>query len=388
MIILDNPYVSDFLRDTAAGMQAPVLRNEMSSGLKPDKALNLFDEAEFIELAKEKGVCKLYTNSENSIDWISENLGFTGLPEKIELFKNKVRFRELLERIYPDFQYREVKFGELDKIRIEELKKPFIIKPAVGFFSFGVHKISENEEWARVLKIIKAEVEILKGIYPVQVLDVGRFLIEECIEGEEFAVDAYYNGKGKPVILNVLKHIFSSATDVSDRVYFTSKEVIETYRESIEDLLKEIGKLADLRDFPFHIELRIGMDRKIQPIELNPMRFAGWCTTDIAHFAYGINTYKYFLEGLEPDWNRLLEEKDGKNYCLIVLDKGGDLASKGVKGFDYEKLLEDFERPLELRKTDHEKYKVFGFLFTETPVEKWGEIERILKSDLKEYVIE
>ncbi|MDD3043276.1 MAG: ATP-grasp domain-containing protein [Methanosarcinaceae archaeon] len=388
MIILDNPYVSDFLRDAAAGIQAPVLRNEMSSGLKPDKALNLFDEAEFIELAKEKGVCKLYTNSENSIDWISENLGFTGLPEKIELFKNKVRFRELLERIYPDFQYREVKFGELDKIRIEELKKPFIIKPAVGFFSFGVHKISENEEWARVLKIIKAEVEILKGIYPVQVLDVGRFLIEECIEGEEFAVDAYYNGKGKPVILNVLKHIFSSATDVSDRVYFTSKEVIETYRESIEDLLKEIGKLADLRDFPFHIELRIGMDRKIQPIELNPMRFAGWCTTDIAHFAYGINTYKYFLEGLEPDWNRLLEEKDGKNYCLIVLDKGGDLASKGVKGFDYEKLLEDFERPLELRKTDHEKYKVFGFLFTETPVEKWGEIERILKSDLKEYVIE
>lgn len=388
MIILDNPYVSDFLRDAAAGMQAPVLRNEMSSGLKPDKALNLLDEAEFIELAKEKGVCKLYTNSENSIDWISENLGFTGLPEKIELFKNKVRFRELLERIYPDFQYREVKFGELDKIRIEELKKPFIIKPAVGFFSFGVHKISENEEWARVLKIIKAEVEILKGIYPVQVLDVGRFLIEECIEGEEFAVDAYYNGKGKPVILNVLKHIFSSATDVSDRVYFTSKEVIETYRESIEDLLKEIGKLADLRDFPFHIELRIGMDRKIQPIELNPMRFAGWCTTDIAHFAYGINTYKYFLEGLEPDWNRLLEEKDGKNYCLIVLDKGGDPASKGVKGFDYEKLLEDFERPLELRKTDHEKYKVFGFLFTETPVEKWGEIERILKSDLKEYVIE
>lgn len=388
MIILDNPYVSDFLRDAAAGIQAPVLRNEMSSGLKPDKALNLLDEAEFIELAKEKGVCKLYTNSENSIDWISENLGFTGLPEKIELFKNKVRFRELLERIYPDFQYREVKFGELDKIRIEELKKPFIIKPAVGFFSFGVHKISENEEWARVLKIIKAEVEILKGIYPVQVLDVGRFLIEECIEGEEFAVDAYYNGKGKPVILNVLKHIFSSATDVSDRVYFTSKEVIETYRESIEDLLKEIGKLADLRDFPFHIELRIGMDRKIQPIELNPMRFAGWCTTDIAHFAYGINTYKYFLEGLEPDWNRLLEEKDGKNYCLIVLDKGGDLASKGVKGFDYEKLLEDFERPLELRKTDHEKYKVFGFLFTETPVEKWGEIERILKSDLKEYVIE
>lgn len=388
MIILDHPYVSDFLIDTAARLQAPVLRNEMSSGLNPDKPLNLFDEAEFIELAKEKGACRLYTNSENSIDWISENLGFTGLPEKIELFKNKVKFRELLERIYPDFQYLGVKFGELDEIQIEELKKPFIIKPAVGFFSLGVHKVSENEEWAGVLKSIKAEVKELRGIYPVQVLDVEQFIIEECIEGEEFAVDAYYNGEGKPVVLNILKHIFSSDADVSDRVYFTSKEVIETYREAIEDLLKEIGKLADLTDFPFHIELRIGNDRRIQPIELNPMRFAGWCTTDIAYFAYGINTYKYFLEGLEPDWGRLLEGKSRKNYCLIVLDKSGELASRAItiKGFDYEKLLSDFERPLELRKTDHEKYKVFGFLFTETRAEEWGEIERILKSDLSEYV--
>ena len=386
MIILDHPYVSEFLIDTAAEMQIPVLKNEMAAEISTEKKLRLLEKAEFIELIKEKGECSLYSNSENSLGWISENLGFTGLPQKIELFKNKIKFRELLERIYPDFYFQGVEFEKLDKIRVEEIKKPFIIKPAVGFFSLGVYKVSTDEEWGSVLQRIKTEVEEIKGRYPVQVLDTGKFIIEENIEGEEFAVDAYFNRAGKPVVLNIFKHIFSSENDVSDRVYFTSKIIIETYREAVEDLLKEIGKLAGLKNFSLHIELRIGNDRRIQPIEVNPMRFAGWCTTDIAHFAYGINTYRYFLEQLEPDWDRLLEGKEGKSFCLVMLNRPIDLNLKEVKAFDYEKLLSDFEKPLELRKANHEEYGFFGYMFTETRNSKWGEIERILKSDLKEYI--
>jgi hypothetical protein len=386
MLILDHPYVSEFLKDTAAELQVPVLKNEMATGISTKKRLKLLDKAEFIEFIKEKGECSLYSNSENSIGWISENLGFTGLPEKIELFKNKIKFRQLLERIYPDFYFQGVEFEKLDEIRVEEIKKPFIIKPAVGFFSLGVRKISTNEEWSSVLQHIKAEVEEIKGRYPVQVLDTGEFIIEENIEGEEFAVDAYFNSAGKPVVLNILKHIFSSENDVGDRVYFTSKAVIETYRETVEDLLKEIGKLAGLRNFPLHMELRIGNDRRVQLIELNPMRFAGWCTTDIAHFAYGINTYRYFLEQLEPEWDKILAGKEGNSFCLVILNKPAEVISKNVKAFDYEKLLSDFEKPLELRKADHEKYGLFGYVFTETKDSSWSEIERILKSDLKEYI--
>lgn len=386
MLILDHPYVSEFLKDTAAELQVPVLKNEMATGISTKKRLKLLDKAEFIEFIKEKGECSLYSNSENSIGWISENLGFTGLPEKIELFKNKIKFRQLLERIYPDFYFQGVEFEKLDEIRVEEIKKPFIIKPAVGFFSLGVRKVSTNEEWSSVLQHIKAEVEEIKGRYPVQVLDIGEFIIEENIEGEELAVDAYFNSVGKPVVLNILKHIFSSENDVGDRVYFTSKAVIETYRETVEDLLKEIGKLAGLRNFPLHMELRIGNDRRVQLIELNPMRFAGWCTTDIAHFAYGINTYRYFLKQLEPEWDKILTDKEGNSFCLVILNKPAEVISKNVKAFNYEKLLSDFEKPLELRKADHEKYGLFGYVFTETKDSSWGEIERILKSDLKEYI--
>ena len=152
MIILDHPYVSEFLKDTAAELQIPVLKNEMAAGMKTEKRLRLLEEAEFIEFIKEKGEYSLYSNSENSIGWISENLGFTGLPEKIELFKNKVKFRELLERLYPELYFKSVEFEKLDEIRVEEIEKPFIIKPAVGFFSLGVHKVSTDEEWDSVLK--------------------------------------------------------------------------------------------------------------------------------------------------------------------------------------------------------------------------------------------
>jgi hypothetical protein len=386
MIILDHPYVSEFLMETAAELQIPILKNEMAAGLNEKKGLRLLEEADFIELIKKRDSFTLYSNSENSIGWISENLEFTGLPEKIELFKNKIKFRELLQTKYPEFFFQGIAFEKLDEMRVEEIKKPFIIKPAAGFFSLGVHKISTDKEWDSVLKSIKAEVNEIRGFYPAQVLDLGKFIIEENLEGKEFAVDAYFNNEGKPVVLNILKHIFSLESDVSDRVYFTSKTIIEAYREAIDEFLHEIGKLVKLRNFPFHVELRIGKDGRIQPIELNPMRFAGWCTTDIAYFAYGINTYRYFLEQLEPDWEKILAGKKGKSFCLVILNKSAEIDSKAVKAFNFQKLLSDFEKPLELRKADHEKYGFFGYMFTETRDSKWGEIERILRSDLKEYI--
>ena len=51
----------------------------MAAGIDTEKTRLL--EAEFIEFIKGKGEYAIYSSSENSIGWISENLGFTGLPE-------------------------------------------------------------------------------------------------------------------------------------------------------------------------------------------------------------------------------------------------------------------------------------------------------------------
>src|SRR5699024_11307821 len=89
---------------------------------------------------------KIYTNSENSINWILSNLTGTNLPDIISLFKDKARFRELLKKIYPDFYFKKISYNELDKLNADEYKYPIVIKPSVGFLSFGVYTVYEKKE--------------------------------------------------------------------------------------------------------------------------------------------------------------------------------------------------------------------------------------------------
>ena len=385
MLILDKPYVSKFLEDTILKMNLPVLKNGAVEEFGLDK-VNALEAEEFVDKIKGDKEALIYSNSENPINWITNNLSFTALPENINLFKDKVKFRELLKNMYPNFFYKEVSFNELEDLDISGIKLPFIIKPSVGFFSMGVYKVSSTSEWGQVVDKLKNEVKNMGDNYPVEVIDANKFIIEENIEGEEFAIDIYYNDKGKPVILNILKHIFSSGEDVSDRVYISSKEIIEEYHDLFLRFLSEMGKLVYLKNFPMHVECRVDEEGKIAPIEVNPMRFAGWCTTDIAYYAYGINVYEYYFKQKEPDWVEILKGKEDKIYSIVVADLPKDIELDDIEEVDYDKFISYFENPLETRKIDYMKHGVFAFLFAETSSENWGELEDILKSDLKEYL--
>ncbi len=387
MIILDKPYVSRFLLDTIRSQGFPVVDTGIAgeSGLDGDPIL--IDEADAIELARSSRDLAIYTNSENSIGWIAEHLSFTGLPAKIELFKNKVRFRQLIKPLYPDFYFREIARDQLSTLAVDEIPMPFIIKPTAGFFSMGVRKVSSTGEWPQTVDAIEAGMRSVKDLYPQEVLSTSSFIIEQCIEGEEYAFDAYFDADGAPVILNIHKHIFSSDEDVSDRVYVSSKEIIEDNLEPFTAFLADIGKLSGVRNFPVHVELRRSASGCLTPIEVNPMRFGGWCTTaDATFFAYGFNPYVYFFSGQRPDWPALLKHCKGKLYGLIVLDNSTGVDEADIIAFDYECLLRQFKKPLKLRRMDHREYPVFGFLFTETDAADDSELERILLSDLSEFI--
>jgi len=387
MFILGGPYISQFLINTLVTQQIPVIHNDVIDELRLTKDLNLIPEKQAVKNYISGQDCLLYTNSENSISWIEKNLRDTSLPQKIRLFKNKVLFRDLMHDSYPGYFYRKVMIGEMDNLDVSSFPFPFILKPAVGFFSLGVHKVEHPGEWIATINAVKLELELIKDLYPPEVLYAGEFIIEHCISGEEYAVDCYYNSDGRPVILNIMKHIFSSEKDVNDRVYITSKEIIEGYKDSITKFLSEIGKRADLRNFPSHVEIRIAENGSIAPIEVNPLRFGGWCSTpDLAWYAFGINLYEYLFQQRQPDWISLLKGKEDLVYSNIVLNNSTGTEGKNIKSFNYEKLLADFAKPLELRKADFLKFPIFGFLFCETRKEDMQELERILMSDLKEYV--
>jgi len=387
MILLDKPYVSDFLKQTIKGNNLEIISTPEAKELFPDDSLNWITEEKAKSVFQKNPDTRVYTNSENSISWIERNFNSSNLPEQIDIFKNKTTFRELIKDSYPDYFFKGVKFSELAGLNLSEIKFPVIVKPAVGFFSIGVHRVNGPDEWKGVLIKIEEEIKKLNGLYPKEVIDISDFILEECIEGEEYAVDCYFNKNGDPVILNIFHHIFSSDSDVSDRIYSTSEEIINRHKNGIREFLSEIGLRTNLKNFPAHIEVRIDKKGKLIPIEVNPLRFGGWCTTgDFSWYAYGFNSYEYFLKNKKPDWDEIFKSRKNKKYSLIVLDNISGIKENEIDSFDYELLLKDFKNPLNIRKIDIKKYHIFGFLFLETTIGKEEELDYILTSDLKKYI--
>jgi len=384
MILLDKPYVSQFLKDTISKYNISAID---TGDVIKNGEISLASSEEIIQLFKDKPNSRLYTNSENSISWVTNNLAFTKLPEYINLFKDKVEFRKLIKSIYPNFFFKEVPLKNLDQLDLKELPMPFIIKPTVGFLSLGVHKVVNEQEWSKVKEEILKEFIDAKAVFPIEVVNASSFIIEEVIEGDEFAFDAYFDENGEAVILGISKHLFASEKDVSDRVYHTSRKLIQTYLPQFTQFVEALGKQADIRNFPVHIEVRVDDKGKLVPIEVNPMRFGGWCTTaDLTHTATGLNPYHCFLNNIKPDWNKVLAMMDDEIYSLIILDNSTGISSDKISNFDYDKLLKEFSNPLELRKTDYKTYDIFGMLYTKCDKSNFKEVENILISDLRKYV--
>ena len=178
MLFVDEPYLSDFLKITLSENDLPVVNTEMAKKFSFYTGTNFLSEEQVVKQVRESSNLLIYTTSENSIGWIAKHLAFSDYPQKIELFKNKAKFRRLTQSLYPNFFFKEVSVKDLQKVVLQELPSPFIIKPTVGFFSMGVHKVSNAADWKATVDAINAEIEKITGLYPDEVLNIDSFIIE------------------------------------------------------------------------------------------------------------------------------------------------------------------------------------------------------------------
>ncbi len=389
MILLDKPYVSDYLQKTILENNIPVVQTPNIDDLELRSDLNYISEKDALRALEQDPDTRVYSNSENAIHWIRKHKGFDELSAKIELFKDKVLFRELIRPLYPDYYFKSLQLNNLNLMKEVPLNYPLILKPAVGFFSMGVYKLNSVEDWATVNNKISNELEQVEHLYPIEVFNSSKYILEACIDGREFAIDAYFNDLGEPVILNIMEHYFSSSEDVGDRLYSTSAILMRQFLSAFGEILQSIGKMADLKSFPVHLEVRITDAGEIIPIEVNPLRFGGWCTTaDLAGMAYGFNPYEMYFSNTEPDWDVVLRDKENKTYNILLLDNTTGVEGKDIYGFDYDKLSSRFSKVLDIRKVDYTLFPVFGFLFVEATAEESDVIEELLRSDLSEYLLD
>lgn len=382
LVILDEPYVSENLVASIARLGADVLDTPFARDLE-GPPLPFVDEAEALRRLRADEHPLVYCNSENSIAWLEEHLPGAGLTRTVARFKDKAAFRELMRPKHPDYRFRTIPAGELDTFDPASFPVPFVVKPAVGFFSMAVRRVADPAGWPAALEAIQLELEQTAGHYPRAVLDARTFVVEACVEGEEYALDVYYDLEGEPIVLNVLHHRFRSPEDTSDRLYLTSAPIVRRGIELFTEELRWLGRAAGLRNFPIHVEFRVPAEGGIFPIEVNPLRFAGWCAADIAQIAWGLDSYAYLLRGWRPDWDEYLDGLEDRIFCLAIADMPPEVTGEMVASFDYMGFGRLFRRVLEMRPIDHRRFRNFAFVFGET--DEAG-IPGILAADTRDYI--
>lgn len=386
MIIASGPYLSPHFVDTVTRNGWPVV-DSGGAHLCGMENLGFEDPAVAARKLRSGDVARLLTSGEHALDWVSRELPGTPEEEAVSLFKDKARFRRVTSALFPDINFRELPLEALQDHVPDSSDYPFVVKPAIGFFSIGVRTIRTSGDWEAAKREIGREVAEVRSVFPEHMLSQGRFLLESFVEGTEFAVDAYYDHAGHPVILNVLEHRYASPADVSDRLYVSSRETIESLAPQAASFLSAINRLAGIRNFPLHAEFRRADSGALVPIEINPLRFGGWCTTgDFAFHAWGFNSYELYMNAAVPDWNEVFSDRGSFDYGLVVLDNRTGIPGGKIRSFDYEGLLSRFSNPLHLAKMDFSAFPLFGFLFVQTAPEAQAELEWILHSDLREFV--
>ena len=383
MIILEKPYVSAPLVAYLEEKQVPVLHNDMAELLKQQgHCLNLLDDQQFVEQYQQSG--KLYAVSENALVWLYAQLPESELVKKVKILKDKAAFRRICQQIYPDFYYKEVEMKALRSLDPDELPLPLVLKPSVGFLSVGVYIVRSKEEWNAALNDIDLNFAKQCAVFPDTVVRSENFVLEQFIEGEEYAVDAYYDSEGKPNIINIFHHIFKDETDVSDRLYCMSKQIFETNYPAFNQFCIDLNGVLQLKNFPMHVEFRVDRNTgRAIPIEVNPLRFAGMCLNDLTRHTCGLLPVKAFFEGTHPDYATMWNGIENDVFSFIVLDKPYDTNRK----LDFERIRRHFHGVLETRDIQNPAMSIWGFLFTKTTPQHKDELKEILFSDLQEFMI-
>lgn len=378
MVILERPFVSDLMVDTLKNNNIPVLRNEMAEERVADG--NVLSDEEFSAEYGKRG--KIYTVSENALGWIYEHIDDKRFLDSISLVKDKYAFRRICRDIYPDFFFKEVNINEMAEMDTDNITFPCVIKPSVGFLSKGVFVANNPEEYRKAVASLQRDFATAGAGFPEFVVGKSRFLIEEYIHGEEYAVDTYFDENETPAILNIFHHKFMDESDTSDRLYMTSKVLFDRYEGAFTQFLTNLNNTLHLRNFPMHIEFRYD-GRKAVPIEINPLRFTGFCLNELQVFISGQHPMLSYLRGTHVTKEEMWRGKENLTYAFTVLDLP---AGCEEKAFDDEKFSADFPYVIDVRLVPDKTSGVAATVFLRTETANEAAFDRIMSLDMREYM--
>ncbi len=319
---------------------------------------------------------KVCITSEASLQVVKEALTDKSRKNAINVLKDKYKFREIVSQLYPNYQFEKVSFQDIVNLKVEEKR---IIKPAKGFFGIAVKTIEKNSDLEKLSKEIEDEIKSTYGVFSQEMLSQNEFVVEDYIEGEEYAVDMFYDKNGEPHIVNIYHHPLPRVEAYLHMLYYSSKEVFDkTYDKSI-TFFKKLNEILGVKNMVLHAEFKYDSD--FIPVEINAMRYGGVGLGNLIYHSVGVNPYQCFNQEQTPNWTEIWNKYPNDNFAFLIAYNGTEIDKSRYEP-DIKKLKEDLNEVLYKAIFDYKSQLTFGvFCLRET---KEG-LKKILNIDFNDY---
>jgi len=226
------------------------------------------------------------------------------------------------------------------EIREEKLKNlcyPLVIKPSRGMGSMGVIRANNYGELINAAKIVNEFNEKrLNNLIENDRVDRGKIVIEEYIDGKEYAVETF-SLNGQVLILSIGYKGYPVGPYFEESIYIAKSQLESEILQKIEHTVTTAVIAANIIDGPAHVELRVNQDGEPYILEIGA-RIGG---SGVSHFIVkettGINFVDVCLKlalGQKIDINndfKIVKEKYACNY-IVQIGEGGNL--KELEGID------------------------------------------------------
>lgn len=340
------------------------------------------------ELAARTDLCikrgdKVIIATETVLDEVLQHLEDEKKKDWISKLKHKVYYRQILASLFPDFFFTEIAVRELENLPLDRDQRYFV-KPVKGYWGSAAYPIEKDTDLRELQMEIRRQLNKRASIFSENVVARDYLIVEEYLEGPEYAVDMFFDEAGKPVITNICHHPIPKKLEYLHTVYYTTHEMFFDLYPRLIEFFNHLNTVISARCMPIHAEFKLHKG-KLTPIELNPLRYGSDGFADLSFYAFGFNPFIYFAENREPNWGELWKGREGKIYAFYLGYNGTDLDISSFRP-DFRNFRKLFSHILSDMAMDYQRSLAFAVMYIEES--NLARIHELLEVEFNEYFID
>ena len=325
---------------------------------------------------------KIIISTETVLDDVLQRLDDPEKKDLIITLKNKVECRQVLATLFPDFYFKEISISDIPTFELAPSERYFI-KPIKGYWGSAAYPLNKDTDRISLSSEISRQLQIRSGIFSDQVVAKDRLIVEEFIDGEEYAVDMFFNEDGEPVITNICYHPLPKKMEYLHVVYYTSYDVFHLLYNDLIRFFSTLNKTLKARNMPIHGEFKLHKG-KLTPVELNPLRFGSDGFADLSYHAFGFNPFLCFTQNCAPDWDKVWQGREEKVYAFYLGYNGSDLDTNKYRP-DLRNFRKLFSNILADNAMNYQNTLAFSVMYIEE--NNLDRIHELLEVEFNEYFV-